>query len=299
MVSSQDSSGVPDVEAFRAELRTWLEAHLTPEVVEAGGRNIESNVEVLPDMEPDTRRRWLGRPVLADRTRRARGRRPRAARLPGRDEPAAGAGSGERDRGVEHRAGDHALRHRRAEGALPRPDAARRRDLVARHVRAGRGLRPGLAAHQRHRGRGPLRRQWTEDVEFHGALRRLVPALRAHRSVGQEARRHHLLPGRHAHGGHRGAAAHHHHRRSGLRRALLHRRPHPALGHARRAARRLVGGHDHAQQRARRGGAPRTSRSPTDSTTSWPTLGRAKGWRTRCCGSAWPACSSGSAACAT
>ena len=46
-MSSQKGSGVADVEAFRAELRSWLELHLTPEVVEAGGRNIESNLEVL------------------------------------------------------------------------------------------------------------------------------------------------------------------------------------------------------------------------------------------------------------
>ncbi len=46
-MSSQDGSGVSDVDAFRSELRSWLQAHLTPEVVEAGGRNIESNLEVL------------------------------------------------------------------------------------------------------------------------------------------------------------------------------------------------------------------------------------------------------------
>ena len=46
-MSAQDGSGEPAVEAFRGELRSWLHAHLTPEVVEAGGRNIESNLEVL------------------------------------------------------------------------------------------------------------------------------------------------------------------------------------------------------------------------------------------------------------
>ena len=187
-------------------------------------------------MEPDARRRRLGRAVVAGRTRRARGRRPRAARLPGGDEPAAGAGPGERDRRLEHRAGDHALRHRRAEGALPR-------SRCCAATRSGRKACPSPTPGS---DLASLRTSAVEDGDHfvvngqktwnsHGPLRRLVPALRAHRPVGQEARRHHLLPGRPAHAGHRGAAAHHHHRRSGLRRALLHRRPHPALGHARRS----------------------------------------------------------------
>ena len=46
-MSSQGGSGVSDVDAFRSELRSWLQANLTPEVVEAGGRNIESNLEIL------------------------------------------------------------------------------------------------------------------------------------------------------------------------------------------------------------------------------------------------------------
>ena len=41
-------AGEPDTEAFRAELRAWLEDHLTPEVVEAGGHQIEGeSLEVL------------------------------------------------------------------------------------------------------------------------------------------------------------------------------------------------------------------------------------------------------------
>ena len=102
-------------------------------------------------------------------------------------------------------------------------DAARRRDLVAGHVRAGRRFRPGCAAHRRHRRRRRLRHQRTEDLELHGALRRLVPALRPHRSNGQEARRHHVLSGGYAHAGYRGATAHHDDRESDLRGALLQR----------------------------------------------------------------------------
>ena len=41
-----------------------------------------------------------------------------------------------------HRPVDQRLRHARAEGAVPRPDAARRDLVVPRHERAGRGQRP-------------------------------------------------------------------------------------------------------------------------------------------------------------
>jgi alkylation response protein AidB-like acyl-CoA dehydrogenase len=41
------SSAQPAGDAFRAELRTWLETHLTPEVVEAGPEAIETNLELL------------------------------------------------------------------------------------------------------------------------------------------------------------------------------------------------------------------------------------------------------------
>ncbi|HVT42740.1 MAG TPA: acyl-CoA dehydrogenase family protein [Acidimicrobiales bacterium] len=44
MESSQEW---PDVEAFRSELRAWLDDHMTAEVAAAGNRNIESNLEVL------------------------------------------------------------------------------------------------------------------------------------------------------------------------------------------------------------------------------------------------------------
>ena len=47
MASSQESSEDQDVEVFRDELRSWLEAHLTPEIVDAGDRDMESNLDVL------------------------------------------------------------------------------------------------------------------------------------------------------------------------------------------------------------------------------------------------------------
>src|SRR6202044_774914 len=44
----ESSQGGPDTEAFRAELRAWLEDNLTPEVVDAGSHRIEGeSLEVL------------------------------------------------------------------------------------------------------------------------------------------------------------------------------------------------------------------------------------------------------------
>ena len=136
--------------------------------------------------------RWptvVGPPRVAGGVRRARRRRARAARLHGGDQPPGRPGPGERDRRVQHRPGHHAVRHPRTAGALPPAHAPGRRDLVAGHVRARRRLGPGLAAHGRGRGRRRLRDQRAEDVELPRPLRRLVPALRAHRSDGEEARR--------------------------------------------------------------------------------------------------------------
>ncbi len=249
-------------------------------------------------VEPDPGRRRVGRPGLAGRARGSRRRRARTAGLPRGDEPGAGPGAGQRDRRVQHRAGHHALRHRRAEGAVPRPHAAGRRDLVPGHVRARRRLGPGRAAHRRRGRRRRLRHERPEDVELHGPLRRLVPALRAHRPGGQEAPGHHVLPGRPAHAGHRGAAAHHHHRWPGLRRALPHRRPRPGLGHAGPAQRGLERGHDHAQPRARRRGPPAPLAGRTSSTTCWPTPAPARGGATRCCATGWPGSTRRSRACA-
>ena len=234
--------GEADTDAFRAELRSWLSEHLTPEVVAAGrapaGRGLPRGAARL---EPDAGRRRVGGAGLAGRARRARRRRRRAARLPRGDQPGPGAGSGERDRRLQHRPGHHALRHPRAAGPLPRADAARRRDLVAGHVRARRRLGPRLAAHGRGRGRRRLRRQRAEDVELARASRRLVPAVRADGPDGARS-----TPGITCllvdlrTPGHRGAAAHDHDRRADLRRALLHRRPRPPLGPARPAC--TVGG---------------------------------------------------------
>ncbi len=71
-------------------------------------------------LEPHAGRRRVGGPGVAGRARRARGRRGRAAGLSRGDQPHAGAGTGERDRRLQHRPGHHAVRLTRAAGAVPR-----------------------------------------------------------------------------------------------------------------------------------------------------------------------------------
>ena len=87
-----------------------------------------------------------------------------------------------------------------------------------------------------------------------GRLRRLVPALRPHRSRRAQAQGHQLPPGRHAvtRGG--GTPAPHHGRGPHLLRALLHRRRRPQANLLGNAQRGLAGGHHHLEPRAGRRG---------------------------------------------
>ena len=94
-------------------------------------------------------RRGLGRGVLAAGVRRPRRDRARAARLRRGDHTRASASAAQRDRDEQHRAGDHAVRHRSAEAPAAPPHGARRRHLVSGHVGAGSRLRPRVAAHPR------------------------------------------------------------------------------------------------------------------------------------------------------
>ena len=91
------------------------------------------------------------------------------------------------------RAGDHHLRHRGAEEALPAAHRQPRRLVVPGLLRARRRLRPRLAQdHGRARGR-PLHRQRPEDLDHAGAVRRLDLLPVRTDPDGQEAGGH-LLP---------------------------------------------------------------------------------------------------------
>ena len=124
-------------------------------------------------------------------TRRSPGPRSTAGAAPGswsrscfaEEMHRAGApGTRQRDRPLQHRPGDHRVRHRGAEGAAPAAHAPRRRHLVPGLLGARRGLRPRVAAVPGRARRRPLRGQRAEDVELARPRRELVRAPRAHRS---------------------------------------------------------------------------------------------------------------------
>ena len=81
----------------------------------------------------------------------------------------------------------HRVRHRGAEGALPREDPERRGDLVPGLLGTERRIRPRRPADRRAARRRPLRRQRTEGVDQLRVGRRLVRARRAHRPRGAQA----------------------------------------------------------------------------------------------------------------
>jgi alkylation response protein AidB-like acyl-CoA dehydrogenase len=145
-----DFSYPPEAEAFRAELRAWLEANLDARFRAAGAaRGLASGPERIALL-----REWNARLAEAGYA---------AIHWP-REYGGRGAGLIEQVVLVEemHRAGGE----RCAEGALPAPNAARRRHLVAGLLGAGRGERSRSAPHARRARRRPLRGERPEDLEL-------------------------------------------------------------------------------------------------------------------------------------
>ncbi|MCY1365191.1 hypothetical protein D9M69_520270 [compost metagenome] len=134
---------------------------------------------------------------------------------------------------------------------MDRPHAARRGGLVPGLLRAGLGLRPGLAADARHGRRWRLRHQRPEDLDLDRARGRhdLLPG--AHRTRRREACGHQLPAVLDEDARHRGAPAQDHDGPRRVQRGLLHRRARAAAPDRGPARRRLEGGQRHAQARAR------------------------------------------------
>ena len=140
---------------------------------------------------------------------------------------------------------------RRAEGALPRPDAARRRGLVPAVLRARRGLGPRGRADARGRaGRRLVAPVGPEGVDDERPHRRLRPAARAHRSRRAQAQGPddvHRADGRRRRDDPRPAPDL---RRGGVQRGLLRRRAPGGRRRRRRPRQRLGHGADDADVRA-------------------------------------------------
>ena len=143
-------------------------------------------------------------------------------------------------------------RHGRAARALPRPHRPQRDELVPGLQRAGRRLRPRIAADARRAGRRRVRRQRAEDLDVRRAARRLLHPARAHRPRGAEASRHQLLPDGHEVARHHDHAADEHAELGRVQPDVPRQRAHPAREPRRRDQPRLVRRDDDARLRALR-----------------------------------------------
>ena len=245
-----DLNDTPEQAQYRAKVRAWLEEH-------AGEAPAEQDSDDPAHI--DARRAWQGK--LA------------GAGLAGVTWPAELGGQGLG--AVEHvivgqeiaRAGvpgildvigvgmlgpdDHRPRQRRAEGPLPRADAARRRGLVPAVLRARRGLGPRRGAGSRGAaGRRRLAPVGPEGVDDERALRRLRAAAGAHRRrrpQAQGADDVHRPDGRRRRDDPRAAPDL---RRGGVQRGLLRRRAPGGRRRRRRGRQRLGHGADDAHVRA-------------------------------------------------
>ena len=197
---------MPDLENFRRETRAWLEANCPPEMRkphDLGGRHVLGRPQRQVLLRGAARlvradaRQGLDRAALAEGIWR---RRPRWR---GGKDPAPGDGGDRRAaaadlvRHLHARAGASEIRHRSAEEGASAEDHARPDPLVPGLFRAERRLRPRLAADPRDRRRRRLHHQRPEDLDLLCQLRRLDLLPGAHRSCGEEARRHQLHPVRH------------------------------------------------------------------------------------------------------
>ena len=138
----------PSEEAFRDELRGWLEANHPGEPPERRGEG----VRVPPPLAAQAARGRLGRHLVAEGVRRPRRDADRAGDLLRGDGPRQRARAGERARPRDGRPGRDRPRHRGAEAALPRADPVGGGDLVPGLLGARRRLRPRLAEDARGQG---------------------------------------------------------------------------------------------------------------------------------------------------
>ena len=136
----------------------------------------------LPRVAARAVRQRVGRHHLAQGVRRPRRHRHPAGDLLGGRVAVRRAGRRVHRRDRHGRAHAHGARHARAAGALPRPDAARRRAVVPAVQRAGCRLRPRHARHACGARRRRVGRRRAEGVELVRAVLRLGDPARAHRS---------------------------------------------------------------------------------------------------------------------
>ena len=195
-----------DLETFRRETRAWLEANCPPEMRRPmtsendtywGGRNAKFSSE--PQRVWFERMRDKGWTVPDWPKEYGGGGLDRAEHKVLREEMSA---IGARVAAVEFRhldarAGAAEIRQRGAEEGTSAENRRRPDPLVPGLFRAERRIGPRLAADPRRERRRRLRHHRPEDLDVLRQLRRLDLLPGAHRSRGEEARRHQLHPVRH------------------------------------------------------------------------------------------------------
>ena len=214
-------------EAFRDELRAWLDDHLVGafrEHLGAGSPTDDAHWDMRLEWERELGERRVAQRVVAGAVRRARRDLHAGGRVPGRARPCPCAVLGGCERAGPARPDPVAARHRGAEAALPPSDHARRGVLGAGLQRAQRRLRPRVPAHTRGARRRRVGHQRSEDLDDDGELRRLdvhaVPD--GHR--GEPAPRHHDAPRRRPPARHRRPPDPQHRRWARVLRGVLRRR---------------------------------------------------------------------------
>ena len=154
----------PEETAFREEVREFFRTALPERIRDKLVMGHHASQGRARRLAAHPQRQGLGGAALAGRMGRHRLDAGAAVHLPGRD--AAGAGARAAAVRRQHgRAGDHRLRPRGAEAALPAAHRQSRRLVVPGLLRARRRLRPRLAQDDGEARRRPLRRQRPEDLD--------------------------------------------------------------------------------------------------------------------------------------
>ena len=276
--------------AFRAEVRAFLQQAWTPELGRAHRRRCQ-----LP----------AGHRRMAAQAVRTRLGRARLAPIAGRLRMVTDAALHLRQRAIGHwraggaalrdqdgRPGDPEVRQRGAEGTLPAAHPARPGLVVPGLFRARRRLRPGGAEDARRTRRRPLHRQRLEDLDHLRAACRLDVLPGAHRGLGTPAGRHQLPADRHEDAGHPHQPDHLDRRRAQPERGVLRQRARAGGQPDRRAGQGLdlrqvaAGARAHRHRRRRRLQAPHPPAARTGAPRNQRAASRCS--TTRCSRRGWP-----------
>ena len=254
-----DLSYSAEDEAFRAEIRAWLEDNLTGEFAAVQGARRPGQgprgTRRAAGLEPAPRRARLDRRGLAGRARRPRSLAVAAGDLPRGVRPLERAEPRQPPRRGAARADADGVRQQGAAGAVPAEDPGGGGAVGAGLLRARCRLRPGQRADQGPPGRRDGQSGWprrSEGLDVQRALQPVALRDRAKRARLRAPPRAVVPAGAHRPGRGRGPADRAADRRIGVQRGVPDRGPDRGRPRCRRPRRRLAGRDGAARVRARR-----------------------------------------------